>query len=197
DKLVIHDWGDHSLRFRVDAIGKVPPGDASALIGAGPTIPVAVTAADSRHDGREGALVGVPARSSTRPAEFLVATAAATDEETPFAIAPGAFYRGRFFPADRDLVVTTNALAEPIAVTIHQSYRRVKNIPDQFLIHPGKGFLHPRSELDYQLKIEGKTGLPMKVRVKHGLEGQTDPHRELTLELTPAKPVGQVCGVRA
>jgi hypothetical protein len=197
DKLVIQDWGDHPLRFRVDAIGKVPPGDASALIGSGRAIPVAVTAADSRHDAREGTLMAVPPGSSTRPAEFIVDRVEATDEERTFAITPGAFYRGRFFPANRDLVVTTNALAEPVSVTIHQDYRRVKKIPDQFAIHPGKGFLHPRSELDYQLKVEGKTGLPMKVRVKYGLEGQTEPHREGSLELTAAKPAGEISGMVA
>jgi hypothetical protein len=121
----------------------------------------------------------------------------ATDEQRTFVITPGAFYRGRYFAADRDLVVTTNALAEPISVTIHQSYRRVKKITDQFLVHPGKGFLHPGSELDYQLKVEGKSGLPMKVRVKYGLEGQTEPHREELLELTAAKPAGEIAGMVA
>jgi hypothetical protein len=196
-KLVIQDWGDHRLQLRVDAIGNVPSGDASALIGAGPALPVAVTAVDSHHDAREGTLVAVTPGSRTQPAEFLVDRVEATDEERTFTMMPGAFYRGRYFPADRDLVVTTNALAEPIAVTIHQSYRRVKNIPDQFLFHPGKGFLHPRSELDYQLKVEGKTGLPMTVRVKYGLEGQTEPHREASLELTAAKATGEIAGVVA
>jgi hypothetical protein len=193
DKLAILDWGDHPLRSQVNAVGKVPPGDASALIGAAPTIPVAVTAAGSRRDAREGTLVSISPGTTPQPAEFLVARVEATGEAGTFAFTPGAFYRGRFFPADRDLTVTTDGSSELVAVTIHQSYRRVsKRIADQFRRHPGKGFLHPGGYLDYLLKVESKTGKPMNVRVKYGLEGQSEPEREVPLELTASKPVGEI-----
>jgi hypothetical protein len=193
DKLVIQDWVDHPLRFQVNSVGKVPPGEASALIGAGPTIPVAITAATSRHDAREGTLVGISPGTSPPPAEFLVARIEAADETRTFPITPGVFYRGRFFPADRDLMVTTDATSEPVSVTIHQNYRKIdRKIPDQFRVHPGKGFLHPGTQLAYTLKIERKTSQPMKVRVNYGLEGQTEPFRDVSLELTAAKPVGEI-----
>jgi hypothetical protein len=193
DKLVIQDWGDHPLRFQVNSVGKVPPGEASALIGGGPMIPVAVTAANSRHDAREGTLVGVSRGTSPPPAEFLVARIESSDETRTFPITPGVFYRGRFFPADRDLMVTTNAASEPVSVTIHQNYRKIdRKITDQFRIHPGKGFLHPGTQLAYTLKIERKTSQPMKVRVNYGLEGQTESFREVILELTATKPVGEI-----
>jgi hypothetical protein len=193
DKLVIQDWGDHRLRFQVNSVGKVPPGEASALIGAGPTIPVAVTAATSRHDAREGTLVGLSRRTSPPPAEFLVARIEAVDETRTFPITPGVFYRGRFFPADRDLVVTTGATSEPVAVMIHQNYRKIdRRIPDQFRVHPGKGFLHPGTQLAYTLKFERKTSQPMKLRVNYGLEGQAEPFRDVSLELTDSKPIGEI-----
>jgi hypothetical protein len=189
DKLVIQDWGDHPLRFQVNSVGKVPPGEASALIGGGPMIPVAVTAANSRHDAREGTLVGVSRGTSPPPAEFLVARIESADETRTFPITPGVFYRGRFFPADRDLMVTTDAASEPVSVTIHQNYRKIdRKIIDQFRIHPGKGFMHPGTQLAYTLKIERKTSQPMKVRVNYGLEGQTESFREVFLELTATKP---------
>ncbi len=198
DQLAILDWGEHALRARVNVVGRVPPGDASALIGAGPTIPVAVTTADSRQDAREGTLVAVsPGDDPQGPAEFRAVRIEAIDGGPgSFAITPGAFYRGRFFPADRDLAVTTDAFSELVAVTIHQDYRRVdRKIPDQFRIHPGKGYLHPGSYLSYKLKVESKTGKTMNVRVKYGLEGQPEPQREVPLELTSAKPVGEVTDV--
>jgi hypothetical protein len=196
DQLAVLDWGDHPLRAQVNAVGRVPPGDASALIGAGPTIPVAVTTADSRRDAREGTLVAVSPGTTPRPAEFFVARIEATDAARTFAIMPGAFYRGRFFPGDRGLTVTTDAFSELVAVTIHQDYQKVdRRIPDQFRIHPGKGYLHPGSYLCYKLKVESKTGKPMNVRVKYGLDGEPDPPREVFLELTSAKPVGEVTDV--
>jgi hypothetical protein len=156
-------------------------------------IPVAVTAANSRHDAREGTLVGVSRGTSPPPAEFLVARIESSDETRTFPITPGVFYRGRFFPADRDLMVTTDAASEPVSVTIHQNYRKIdRKITDQFRIHPGKGFLHPGTQLAYTLKIERKTSQPMKVRVNYGLEGQTESFREVILELTATKPVGEI-----
>ena len=193
DKLLIQDWGDHRLRFQVNSVGRVPSGEASALIGAAPTIPVAVTAATSRQDAREGTLVGISRGSSPPPAEFLVARVEAADETRTFPITPGVFYRGRFFPADRDLMVTTDATSEPVSVTIHQNYRKIdRKIPDQFRMHPGKGFLHPGTQLAYTLKVERKTSQAMKVRVNYGLEGQTEPFQDVSLELTVAKPVGEI-----
>jgi hypothetical protein len=138
-------------------------------------------------------LVGIARGSSPPPAEFLVARVEAADETRTFPIAPGVFYRGRFFPADRDLIVTTDATAEPVSVTIHQNYRKIdRRVPDQFRVHPGKGFLHPGTQLAYTLKFERKTDQPMKIRVNYGLEGQAEPFRDVSLELTAAKPVGEI-----
>jgi hypothetical protein len=193
DKLIIQDWGDHPLRSQVNSLGKVPPGEASAVIGAGPTIPVSITASTSRNDAREGTLVGLSPGTSPPPAEFLVARIESADETKTFPITPGVFYRGRFFPADRDLMVTADATSEPVSVTIRQSYRKIdRKIPDQFQVHPGKGFLHPGTQLAYTLKIERKTDQPMKVRVNYGLEGQTERFQDVPLELTAAKPVGEI-----
>jgi hypothetical protein len=108
-------------------------------------------------------------------------------------LAPGAFYRGRFFPADRDLRVTVKSTAEPIAVTILQSYRKIdKKIPDQFTLHPGKGYMHPGTDLAYKLRVTNKTGDTMRVRVTYALEGQTEPPRSAVLELTAQKSSDEV-----
>src|SRR5262249_61021075 len=109
---------------------------------------------------------------------------------------PAAFYRGRFFPAEGDLTVTVSATAEPIAVTILQSYRKIdKKIPDQFSIHPGKGYMHPGTDLAYRLQVTNKTGDDMRVRVSYALEGQTGPPRQVVLELTPRKTSDEVTDV--
>jgi len=193
DKLAINDWGEHPIKLLVGSFGDVPPGDASALIGVGPSTPVAVTIAGSNTDARAGTLAPVAPGRAPHEAGFLAVRIESSSEEKSFNLAPGAFYRGRFFPADRDLSVTMSEAAEPVSVAIMQSYRKFdKKIPDQFNLHPGKGFLHPGSNLAYRLRITNKTGEPMRVNVSYALEGQPEPPRQIVLEFTTKKPFDEI-----
>jgi hypothetical protein len=193
EKLAIDDWGEHPVKLLVKAVGDVPTGDASALIGVDPSAPVAVTTDASNADARAGVLVPASPGRAPQEAEFRVVRVESSSEGASFRLAPGAFYRGRFFPAERDLMVNVSATAEPVAVTILQSYRRIdKKIPDQFSIHPGKGYMHPGTDLAYKLQVTNKTGEAMRVRVSYALEGQTEPPRHVVLELTPRKTSDEV-----
>jgi hypothetical protein len=89
--------------------------------------------------------------------------------------------------------VNVSAAAEPVAVTILQSYRKIdKKIPDQFSIHPGKGYMHPGTDLAYKLRVTNKTGDAIRVRVSYALEGWTEPPRSAVLELSPQKSSDEV-----
>jgi hypothetical protein len=193
EQLTINDWGEHPIKLLVRAVGDVPPGDASALIGVDPDAPLAVTAGASNADARVGILVPAAPGLAPQEAEFRAVRVESSIEGASFRLKPAAFYRGRLFPAERDLTVTVSATAEPVAVTILQSYRKIdKKIPDQFGIHPGKGYMHPGTDLAYKLRITNKTGDAMRVRVSYVLEGQTEPPRSAVLDLSPQKSTDEV-----
>src|SRR5262249_14212642 len=142
---------------------------------------------------REGSLAPVSPGHAAHEAKFLAVRVESSSEEKSFTLAPGLFYRGRFFAAEHDLTVSLTEADEPIAVTIQQSYRKVdKKIPDQFSVHPGKGYMHPGTDLAYRLRITNKTGEAMRVRVTYALEGQREPPTHLVLELTPKKPTDDI-----
>jgi hypothetical protein len=196
EQLTVDDWGERPIKLLLQAVGDVPAGEASALIGVDPAAPIAITTGASSGDARAGILV--PAAQGLVPQEagFRAVRVESSSEGESFRLTPAAFYRGRFFPAERDLMVTVNATAEPVAVTILQSYRKIdKKIPDQFSLHPGKGYLHPGTDLAYRLLVTNKTGEAMRVRVTYALEGQTEPPRQVVLDLTPRKSTDELTGV--
>jgi hypothetical protein len=158
-----------------------------------PSAPVAVTAGASNGDARAGVLVPAAPGRAPQEAEFRAVRVESSSEGQSFKLSPAAFYRGRFFPADRDLTVSVSATAEPVAVTILQSYRKIdKKIPDQFTIHPGKGYMHPGTDLAFKLRITNKTTDAMKVRVSYAIEGRTEPPRSAVLDLSPQKSTDEV-----
>src|SRR5262249_57200616 len=95
DQLPIDDWGEHPIKLLVKAVGDVPPGDASALIGVDPASPVAVNAAASNADARAGVLVPAAPGRAPQGAEFRAVRVESSSEGGPFRLSPAAFYRGR------------------------------------------------------------------------------------------------------
>jgi hypothetical protein len=99
----------------------------------------------------------------------------------------GAFYRGRFFPAERTVDVTIEPAHDPVTVTIQQSYERLpfKDFTDQFKEHPGQGFLHYGTNLQYKLVLTSDR--PSKVCVRYGLKEHPESFQTKTLDVTPKR----------
>ena len=60
--------------------------------------------------------------------------------------------------------------------------RTYKKVPDQFLLNPGKGYLHERFALDYKLLITSKTRRKLDAFVTYTLEGLPSESGLVTLE---------------
>src|SRR5262249_23996361 len=98
---------------------------------------------------------------------------------------PIAFYRGRFFPADHDLNVRIEPAKDPVAVAIQQNYEglRFKNFTDQFEEHPGQGYLHFPTNLQYKLVLTADR--PMKVVVRYGYQEKPESFKSQIVTLSP------------
>ncbi|MEO6807968.1 MAG: serine/threonine-protein kinase, partial [Isosphaeraceae bacterium] len=55
-------------------------------------------------------------------------------------------------------------------------------IPDQFVLNQGKGYLHPRNNLDYKLVVRNKTAEPLDACIAYSLPGQRPTVKTLSLQ---------------
>jgi hypothetical protein len=187
ESLIIDDWSEKPMRVGLDVVGNVPVGDATVLVGFDPAQPVSVTEKASRSSAREGILVPVRADRSSDRVGYAVGRTESIREPVTLALNPVAFYRGRFFGADAGVSVTLSRANDPVKVTIQQSYEglKFKDFTDQFKEHPGQGYLHYGTNLQYKLELT--TDRPMKLVVRYGLQEHTDSYKTRTLEIGPKK----------
>lgn len=190
-----------TLHVRVGTDGEVPEG--RAFVGAlakERVLRVSLRGATERPavPGLPGALIAVPPKEPT-PIVFRVEqpeSVADPDKEKHFLVR--AFYRGRVDAQSGggDVVVQTRDFGPTVTVTIAQDLdalgRRlpdgvIKDVPDQFLEHPGEGYMHARGQLDYVLTFRNRTPQPQTVHIERALvaeEGAGEPPPPQTSDVT-------------
>jgi hypothetical protein len=148
---------------------------------------VTITEKVSRGNAREGVLVPVHADQSPARIEYSVGRTESTPAPVALTLNPAAFYRGHIYPADRGVDVTLDSSRNPVTVTIQQSYEGVKykDFTDQFKEHPGQGYLHFGTYLQYKLVLTAV--LPMKVWVRYGFKEHPESYQTKPLEIGPGK----------
>jgi len=190
DPLTVPARSERPLGVRVSARGPVPPGQAAILVGYDAARPLTVTEQTSLRDARDGALVdlgGGPARDSLA-LEFLVARSESGPTIVNTEVIPRVFYRGHLVKAGRSVAVSLLAARDPVSITIGQSYRNLprKNFTDQFKEHPGQGYLHQGTNLQYKLILNAE--LPVRAVVRYGLTDHPRSFKEETVPVDPQKP---------
>lgn len=187
DPLIVGDWSEQPLKVGLDGVGSLPSGAATLLVGFDPALPVSVIEKASRANARDGLLVPVRAGRTSERKDYLVGRTESTNEPMTLRLNPVAFYRGRVFSAERGVSVTLNRANDPVAVTIQQSYEGLKfrDFTDQFKEHPGRGFLHYGTDLQYKLVLT--TDRPVKAVVRYGLQEHPESFKTKTLDLGPKK----------
>jgi hypothetical protein len=175
------------MALSVGPSGRVPAGEATLLVGFDPATPVSVMEKVSRRNAREGVLVAVHADQPPARIEYTVGRTESTPEPVALTLNPAAFYRGHFYPADRGVDVTMDSSRNPVAVTIQQSYEGLKfrDFTDQFKEHPGQGYLHYGTYLQYKLVLTAE--LPMKVWVRYGYKEHPESYQTKPLEIGPGR----------
>lgn len=183
-----------TIGIKVRAEGEIPAGEAVAFLGHDVGLPVSVNQKGAEATtGVAGTLVPVGAATPAGPAEFVVERMDSTPETVTIKLEPGAFYRGQIFPNDLSaspIVFRLTPGKEGIDVTLRQSDRKLINqYGDQFVRHPGQGFLHPLTPLAFRFVINHTLTKPTKVWVRYGMEGIDISYvtRE-NIKLEPGKP---------
>jgi hypothetical protein len=190
DPFTVPARSERSLGVRFSAVGSVPPGQAAILVGYDPSRLLTVTEQASRRDARDGVLVDVgrgPARDS-RATTFIVARTEPGPISVDTEVIPQVFYRGRLVNVDRGVAVSLMSSKDPVSITMGQSYRnlRFKDFNDQFKEHPGQGYLHYGTNLQYKLIL--KAAMPVRAVVRYGLTDHPKSFKEETVELDMKRP---------
>ena len=83
--------------------------------------------------------------------------------------------------------MTIEPARDPVTVTIHQNYDglKFKDFADQFKEHPGQGYLHYGTNLQYKLVLASDR--PMKAVVRYGLKEHPESFQVATVEVGPKK----------
>ena len=178
------------LRVRVSAIGPVPSGQLAVQVMDDSFEPLMITEKASQRDARDGVLVdlgGVPARDN-RPLAFVVARSEPGPTLVGANILPRVFYRGHIASVDPAVAVRLLPVKDPVSITIRQSYLNLpdKSFADQFKEHPGQGYLHYGTNLQYKLIL--KAEMPVRAVVRYGLKDHAKSFKEEIVELDPKKP---------
>jgi hypothetical protein len=194
DRIDVREWAEQPFEVAAGAVGPIPPGDATLLVGFDPAKPVLVTEKATRRIAREGRLVPVAADRPGATVEYRVGRSESTRETVSAELKPVSFYRGRTFTAEHPAVVSIDPARDPVAVTIQQSYEGLKfrDFTDQFKEHPGQGFLHYGTNLQYKLVLTADR--PLKAVVRYGLEEQPQAFQVVTVEVGPKKKA-EITGV--
>ncbi len=152
-------------RLTVERQGELPQGEAVVLL----------------PSPRDEPLLLIPVEQ-TDPA-FLVATNSigettlAFDVESPIQVeqSPAAFFRGRVYSADEAAVIPS--LGDSVSLEIRQAHagylegRREIKVPDQFLAHPGEGYLQPNTYLDYKVVLQNNLSRPITLEIDLAITG--------------------------
>jgi hypothetical protein len=111
------------------------------------------------------------------PESFLIDTKESAERTLDFdlesVLAPklemAAFFRGRVYSADGALPVDPSG--DSVSLEIRQAHgrfldgRKEVKVPDQFLAHPGQGYLQPNSYLDYKIVLRNNLSRPVTAEV--------------------------------
>ncbi|MEO6809828.1 MAG: caspase family protein [Isosphaeraceae bacterium] len=165
------------LRVQIETRGDVPPGLAAVVFAHDPAVPLLV----SRVSAEQEPLVTVPLpKGPPLVRDFFV------EHQVALRVSPEVFYRGREFsaPVSREIGAPRDLVSVEIRQRVTQFKLRGKTyqIPDQFVLNQGKGYLHPRNNLDYKLVVHNKTTEPLNVCVAHSLPGQRPTVKTLNLQ---------------
>src|SRR5262249_4890184 len=93
DTLILDDWSEKPMRVGVEAIGNVPAGDATVLVGFDPAQPLSVVEKTSRASSREGILVPVRPSAMSDRSGYAVARSESSSGAVTVGLHPTAFYR--------------------------------------------------------------------------------------------------------
>jgi hypothetical protein len=185
--LVIDEWTEKPLFVDLTTSGRIPSGEAVALLGFDATRPLALTVKATRQEARQGVLVPLIADARPPSLEYVAMRTESTPEPVTVPVSPGVFYRGRYFAADRAIDVTVDPARDPVTVTIQQSYEGLafKDFTDQFKEHPGQGYLHFGTNLKYKLVLTGDR--PLKLWVRYGLKEHPESYQTKMVEVSPKR----------
>lgn len=150
------------ISVQVGGEGDLPAGSAALLLAHDPKVAINATVAG------EGSLIPIPIAGS-KPAARSIAVAMSGQHagKARLVLLPEAFYRGRRFAAEGVELPDQENL---VKVELRQ-VRTYKDVPDQFLLNPGKAFLHERFSLAYKLLITSRTGRTLDAYVTYTLDG--------------------------
>lgn len=160
--------------------GLLPEGRGAVLMGFDPGQPITVRRAETAPGGpaAESGSVHI-AGAEPDAVRYLIDRTEYTPEAAAIELAPEVFYRGHSFPASHPLRVALDPAREAVTITLQDPNPR--GFRDQYLDHPGRGFLHYNAGLGYRLGLRNNTEAPLTVWVSAMLDGQTSPPRSLTI----------------
>src|SRR5262249_3425904 len=148
-----------------------------------PALPFAVTEKATLRDARGGALVAVGAgdQGARDPLEFAVTRTESIPVTVEVELTPRAFYRGHVFVTGRAVALAFLLAKDPVAVTRRQSYEgpKFKDFTDQFKEHPGRGYLHYGTNLQYKLVLTAED--PVRAVVRYGLKEKPESFKVATV----------------
>jgi hypothetical protein len=108
------------------------------------------------------------------------------EHQVALRVSPEVFYRGREFsaPVSREIGAPRDLVKVEIRQRITQFKLRGKTyqVPDQFVLNQGKGYLHPKNNLDYKLVVTNTTAEPLDVCVSYSLPDQRPTVKTLNLQ---------------
>ena len=145
------------------------PRAAAALVEYDSSRALTVTERASRRDARDGVLVDIP--RDRQALTFLVARSEPGSTTIETKVTPRVFFRGRVADLVHAVPVSLLPAGDPVSITIRQSYQNLefKDFADQFKEHPGQGYLHYGTNLQYKLIL--KADMPVRAVVRYGLTG--------------------------
>jgi hypothetical protein len=190
DPFTVSPQSERPLGVRVSTVGPVPPGQAAILVKYDSFQPLSVAEKASMRDARQGVLVDFEGMTTqgSEALTFLVARTEPGPSPVDTEVIPRAFYRGHLGKVDRGVTIRLLPAKDPVSITIAQSYEklRFKDFTDQFKEHPGQGYLHCGSNLQYKLTLN--TESKMRAVVRYGLKEHPKSFKEVIVELDPKKP---------